>query len=432
MTPQTTPSSELEIPPTVVLGFAEAFAAIESAWSLLAGGMTMVAFTREDTKPALRHVRGIRIVPVPPPERDALATVAAVSRILREVRADVFLPLDDSSLWLSRQVDLGSCVVAGPDADGVNLALDKARQLTLAAESGFVVPPTRTFTDVSAVPLDSGALCIKPAHAVRLDGRRLIRPRGRLCGNAAEYELARSEVTPGPIVTQPVIRGAGEGVFGFVDEAGPQCLTGHRRIRMMNPQGSASSACISKDVEPALVDATCRFLTSACWRGLFMVEILRDTDGTPWFMELNGRAWGSLALARRRGYEYPLWAVQAALGRAMIPLPPSDPPLIRARHLGREMAHLAFVLRGPQSVCMIDEWPGRTRTLADLLSVDPRDRLYNFDARHPRVLAADTWQSLADLSRSRRARARMRACPDAMSSDGQNLPLRADLRIERE
>ncbi|MGA8045652.1 MAG: hypothetical protein WCA30_05225, partial [Dermatophilaceae bacterium] len=210
------------------------------------------------------------------------------------------------------------------------------------------------------------------------------------------------EVTPGPVMTQPVIRGTGEGVFGFVDESGPHCLTGHRRIRMMNPQGSASSACTSKDVEPALADATRRFLMSARWRGLFMVEILRDADGTPWFMELNGRAWGSLALARRRGYEYPAWAVQAALGRAMAPLPPPNPPQIRARHLGREIAHLAFVLRGPQSVCTIDEWPGRARTIADLLSVDRRDRLYNFDGRHPGVLAADTWQSVTDLAARRR------------------------------
>ena len=42
--------------------------------------------------------------------------------------------------------------------------------------------------------------------------------------------------------------------------------------------------------------------------------LLRDGEGTAWFMELNGRAWGSMALARRLGHEYPRWAVQAALG----------------------------------------------------------------------------------------------------------------------
>ncbi len=47
-------------------------------------------------------------------------------------------------------------------------------------------------------------------------------------------------------------------------------------------------------------------------------------------MELNGRTWGSMALARRRGLDYPAWAVQAALdpefeppypGLAEIPAP---------------------------------------------------------------------------------------------------------------
>ena len=66
-------------------------------------------------------------------------------------------------------------------------------------------------------------------------------------------------------------------------------------------------------------------------------------------MELNGRAWGSMALARRRGFEYPAWNVQAALDPDFVPVEPTDPPEILARHLGMELAHLAFVARGPQS-----------------------------------------------------------------------------------
>ena len=55
-----------------------------------------------------------------------------------------------------------------------------------------------------------------------------------------------------------------------------------------------------------------RFLTDAAWQGMFMIELLRS-GSTYWFMELNGRAWGSLALSRRLGFEYPAWAVARAL-----------------------------------------------------------------------------------------------------------------------
>ena len=50
-----------------------------------------------------------------------------------------------------------------------------------------------------------------------------------------------------------------------------------------------------------------------------MIELLRDRDGVAWFMELNGRTWGSLALARRLGLEYPAWAALDALGIAAPP-----------------------------------------------------------------------------------------------------------------
>ncbi len=56
-------------------------------------------------------------------------------------------------------------------------------------------------------------------------------------------------------------------------------------------------------------------------------------------MELNGRAWGSMALARRRGFEYPAWNVHAALDPDFVPVEPADPPEILARHLGMELAH---------------------------------------------------------------------------------------------
>ena len=61
-------------------------------------------------------------------------------------------------------------------------------------------------------------------------------------------------------------------------------------------------------------------------------------------MELNGRAWGSMALARHRGYSYPSWAVRAALDPRFRPAEPAAPPELTARHLGREIVHLGTVL----------------------------------------------------------------------------------------
>jgi hypothetical protein len=168
----------------------------------------------------------------------------------------------------------------------------------------------------------------------------------------------------------------------------------HRRFRMVNPQGSASSACDSRTVDECLRSPAERFLRSIGWRGMFMLEFLRDPHGTPWFMELNGRAWGSMALSRRRGFEYPAWTVQAALDDGFRPIGPPSPPDVRCRHVGMEIAHAAFVIRGPRSKALV-EWPGRTRTVRDLLRIGPTDHLYNWCRSEPAVLLADTWQTLA-------------------------------------
>src|SRR4029077_8740219 len=108
------------------------------------------------------------------------------------------------------------------------------------------------------------------------------------------------------------------------------------------------SACASAPVPQELVDPIERMLGEAGWRGGFLGELLRAGEEW-WFMELNGRPWGSLALARRRGYEYPAWAATRALD-AQAPLPPepayTDDEVL-CRHLGRELVHLLFVLRGP-------------------------------------------------------------------------------------
>lgn len=388
--------------PTVLMGFAEAFAAVEVAWSLQSQGMKVMAFTRPAAQPALRHVPGVQLVTVPPPEQSVARTLLALDHILRTHRPDALLPLDDGSLWLSSQLS-SDCPRVGPDPAGAALALDKAAQITGALAAGIPTPPTDVFPGIDAVEVSAYPAMLKPVHAVRVEADRLVRPNGRVVGNEPELTEARRTPSHGRILVQPLLAGVGEGVFGYVDASGPRAISGHRRIRMVNPQGSASSACESVEVEPTLLTAIQSFLRSAHWSGMFMVELLRDDAGFLWFMELNGRPWGSLALARRRGFEYPAWATQVALDMPVSPPEPGNPPHIRARHLGREMAHLAFVLRGPRSTGLT-RWPSRGQTVRDLVRMTRDDRLYNWDRHQPVVVAADTWRTLADLARNSRSR----------------------------
>jgi predicted ATP-grasp superfamily ATP-dependent carboligase len=155
---------------------------------------------------------------------------------------------------------------------------------------------------------------------------------------------------------------------------------------MMNPRGSGSSACRSIPLADELIGPVRRFIEKSAWRGLFMIELLRDREGKAWFMELNGRAWGSMALACSRGFAYPAWAVKAAVEPGYVPAAPTGAPHVTARHLGREIVHLGAVMaRGGAP---------RFTTVRDVLTVRRDVHWYNWRSGQAGVFAADTWATL--------------------------------------
>jgi hypothetical protein len=373
----------------VLAGFADALAAIESVWSLLDDGFEVHAFARSGTRPPLRRCAGLRISYLTPPEQDARRAVADLSRLVADLCPAALLPLDDHAVWLASQaaaagaLAAGQAVLAGPAGLAAELALDKSQQIKAARSAGFAVPPS---TDPAGGTLPGpGPWMVKPALAVELAGGSLRRRTGKVTGSEAAAREAAAAIG-GPALAQPLIEGTGEGVFGLATAAGPMALSAHRRIRMMNPHGSGSSACCSVPVAAELAGPLRAFLGLTGWRGIFMIELLRDANGTPWFMELNGRAWGSMALACRRGLAYPAWAVRAALDPAWRPAEPAPAPHLTARHLGREIVHLGAVLAYGGAP--------RLRTVRDVLTVRRSDRWYNWRRGNACVFAADAWATV--------------------------------------
>jgi hypothetical protein len=385
----------------VLIGFADALAAPESAWSLLDAGADVVAFARRGTRPALRHAHGVRIVEISAPELDATAAIGDLSELIGSGAHDVVMPLDDASLWLcGRAIRPGAGVrLAGAEGPCAELALDKRRQLAAARAAGFAVPPTWELGRLADLErLTDLPVVVKPALPVAESHGRLARGANRTCGSRAELDLVAGRISAGePLLAQPLLHGTGEGLFGLASGGRLLALSAHRRIRTMNPAGSGSSACASVAVDPALAEAAERMLRAAGWRGMFMLEFLRDDDGTPWFMELNGRPWGSMALARRAGFEYPAWSVRQMLEPGFEPAAPAESPALVCRHLGRELVHLAMVMRGPRSAAQTG-WPSRAGTVRELLRRHPGQCWYNARAGERRLFLEDTLQTVRSVA----------------------------------
>ncbi|MEM9969483.1 MAG: hypothetical protein AAF762_00070 [Pseudomonadota bacterium] len=387
----------------VLIGFAEALPAPEVVFSLLDAGHRVSAFARSDRLPLSRlPLDGLHILP--PPEVDAPATRTALVNLVAEIGVDVVLPLDDAGLWLAHGAGLGDTLIAGGGAEASAIALDKTAQVAAAEAAGLSVPPTVAWDGAPGE-----APHALPLPAIAKPGRALFETGGKLDKGDMVYLMTEDDAAAlyasnrqddGPWLIQPLIAGRGEGVFGTVATDGTVAgWAGHRRVRMMNPHGSGASACESLAPDETLKGHVTGFLTRIGWRGPFMVEMLRAADGTAWFMELNGRMWGSMALARRQGFEYPAWSVAQALDPDFVPDAPEVRPLV-VRHLGRDLLHLAFTARGPKSAFHRDGWPSLMKSLPAVLRPGQGAGFYNHDPAHPRYFLHDAlWTVRKTLAR---------------------------------
>jgi len=371
----------------VLIGFAEALSSPEVAWSLVDAGFEVHAIARRGRKCALRRSRLVSILEITPPEVSCSGAIkdltGALARIVPAAGDKVILPLDDTAVWLFAELQgIGNWIVAGPDRNGSVLALDKWRQIEIARRAGFSVPASaiaHSKTDLRGCGLKF-PIIIRPSRAIAVIGDRLGKGANWICDESGEMEMAiRNWDESEPLLVQEYIEGQGEGLFGLSIEGHGSAWSAHRRLRMMNPHGSGSSACASRGVESELRKVGDMFLSRAKWNGLFMIELLRDQSNRVWFIEFNGRPWGSMALARRMGLEYPAWAVMRALGHSVpnesaVNEPPKD---LVCRNAGRELMHMFFVFKGPKSKA-IAHWPSKWRAVKDVLGIRRGDALYNW------------------------------------------------------
>jgi len=397
--------------PIACIGFAEALSAPEVAWSLRDAGFEVLAFGRRGRRSPLRHSNSAKVIDVTAPEADIAATIADLNTLLSDLAPGspverVFFPLDDASLYLSTQLHLPTpWRLVGPSGEPAIVALDKTRQTRMAREAGFNVPQTSVAVRTSDVTARKAELplILRPAHSVIVTHGRMQKGQNWICADEPELEQALRQWNEAwPLLVQPFVAGVGEGVFGLATDRGIQAWSGHRRVRMMNPHGSGSSACVSQAVSEVTRQHVSAFIKLAGWSGLFMVELLREANGTLWFVEFNGRPWGSLALSRRQGLEYPAWAAHSALG-ATLPdssMPDKTEPLL-CQNAGREFMHLMFVLRGPKSRGLKD-WPTFWSTFAAMLRPGLLRRLYNWRRGDLKVFFFDAFYTIrSNLLKSR-------------------------------
>ena len=314
----------------------------------------------------------------PSPETDVERFVARIAQVTRRCGGAFVIPMTERTLLpLSRErvvlAEAGGVFLA-PAHDRVRDACSKEHTTRLARSLGIAVPGTWMLDadPVAAKRLSEEVpypVVLKPAMSHE-PGDRTMRSTGApaYARNADEFLEAWRAMSgrARAMLVQEFVPGSGAGYFALVRHGEPIVEFAHRRIRDLRPTGSGSAVRESVPLDPVMRDASRRLLAALEWHGVAMVEFRVRPDGTPVFLEINGRFWNSLPLAIAAGVDFPRWLVDLGTS-GQVPPQPAYRAGVRCRWWLGDLRHLAQVWGGAPAGFPA-KFPGRFATLAAVLT----------------------------------------------------------------
>jgi predicted ATP-grasp superfamily ATP-dependent carboligase len=329
----------------------------------------------------------------PAPQQDALAFVRRISEEAAREPDTLVLPMTERTtlpLSLHRGViyEAGARMVLPPHAT-VLRAFDKQETTRLAASLGISVPKTVTISGINEARRVAARLpypvVLKPRSSEEVGAAGEVTATGApLYARDVDEFLAAYEAISrrcSAVLAQEFIEGEGAGYFALMNEGELRVEFAHRRIRDVRPTGSGSAMRESVRPDPRTKEAALAILRALRWHGVAMVEFRRKRNGTPVFMEVNGRFWNSLPLAVYAGADFPArLAEMAERGDTQTRL---DYQVgLKCRWLLGDLRHFIEVLRGaPRGYP--GKFPSRRRTLAKICIPARGTRHDNFTLRDP-------------------------------------------------
>ncbi len=350
---------------------------------------------------ASRYARADRAVPNPLGEPERYAQ--AVETMVRDLAADVLLPVTDAALLALLPIrDRLGARMPFADLDRFTAVSDKRRLLAVAPDLGIAIPRQQVIaTPADAALLAGGALqfplVLKPSRSVTGDGTGRVQLAVEHVAGEAQLRERLEALPPGsfPILAQERVVGPGVGIFLLVWDGELIAAFAHRRIREKPPSGGVSVYRESIAADPVLVARSRDLLAHFGWSGLAMIEYkVAASSGTPYLMEINGRFWGSLQLALDAGVDFPVLLTALALGQRPAPVA-SYRVGARSRWFWGDVDHLiARLRRTPAELALPPGSPGRWRAVRDFLAswgAADREEILRLDDPYPFLRESRTW-----------------------------------------
>jgi predicted ATP-grasp superfamily ATP-dependent carboligase len=337
-----------------------------------------------------RACRGTFIYPAP--EQDAGAFVHRIAEETQTEAGTLVMPMTErSTLPLSAQRE--TVFAAGgrmvlPPHEVVLRAFDKLQTTSLAESLGVAVPQTVLIGDERRADQIAPGLCyptvLKPRSSEEVtSGKTRATGPPRYARNPEEFRAAFADLRQRcqAVLAQEFVQGTGAGYFALMHDGELRAEFAHRRIRDVRPTGSGSAVRVSVEPDPRVRTAALAILRALRWHGVAMVEFRLRPDGTPVFLEVNGRFWNSLPLAVHAGADFPALLAELAEYGDVKSLQRYRTG-VRCRWLLGDFRHLLLVWKG-KAAGYPGRFPGRWQTLLSFLMPVPGTWHDNFALDDP-------------------------------------------------
>jgi protein-tyrosine-phosphatase/predicted ATP-grasp superfamily ATP-dependent carboligase len=241
---------------------------------------------------------------------------------LQAAKFDLVIPTSDKALAPlmphRSRIEEFSRFVACSDA-GFEVTSKKDLTIRLAEKCGIPVPPTRVVRSVAEID----AFEAPRRYPVVLKPQRSVCP-GSTQRNEVKFAYSNDElrsrladmVERCPVLVQEFCLGRGIGLSVLARGGNVFAAFQHERLHEP-PRGGAGSYRRSMPLNEELLAGAKRVCQELGWSGPAMFEYKQPPDGAPaLLMEINGRFWGSMALAIQAGVDFPRLTYESyVLGR---------------------------------------------------------------------------------------------------------------------
>ena len=292
---------------------------------------------------------------------DTHGFVEAVLDFVNRNAVDLVVPVTDWTLLPlseSREKFKDLCKIALPSAASIEQVSDKYRTLQIAKSVGIKIPETwliESLVDLESLRGIAFPLVVKDRFSLRWR-------EGRSVFGGVSYAYSREELesqvrrrlmTAGEVLVQEFVPGAGIGFSCFIASAEIRLPFQWKRIREVDPRGSASSCRESSSLDERIKNDSCQLIRRIGFEGIAMVEYKKTAaQPDPVLMEINGRPWGSIALPIASGVDYPRYLIDWYLRGTLPPENKTYRTGISCRRMVGELTHLSNVRAGKPA-----NWP---------------------------------------------------------------------------